>query len=284
MIRRILSNVFETTIQNENILYHNPFTNPETIPFGWLTNVAPCFPIKSSNIRILNDPHQFYEELLQFSSNASERITLASLYYGSGKLEKELVDKIMGNDNFKFKKVNVNILLDYTRGSRLSDNSRTTLLPLLKENSENCRISLYHTPVLRGTLKKILPQRWNELLGLQHMKLYIFDDNLLISGANLSNDYFTNRQDRYFLIKDKKLCDFYSGLIQKVQTFSFVMDKNNNINLNDDWKILPYEGNKSKFVEEAGDLVESYLLETKEAQNSHKTEGNGKLIKISCVI
>ena len=28
----------------------------------------------------------------------------------------------------------------------------------------------------------------------------MFDDSLIISGANLSGDYFTNRQDRYLLI------------------------------------------------------------------------------------
>lgn len=40
--------------------------------------------------------------------------------------------------------------------------------------------------------------------------------------ANLSNDYFTNRQDRYFLIEDcKELCDFYDELIRRVSEFSF---------------------------------------------------------------
>ena len=37
----------------------------------------------------------------------------------------------------------------------------------------------------------------NETVGLQHMKLYLYDDTVLISGANLSEDYFVNRQDRF---------------------------------------------------------------------------------------
>lgn len=41
---------------------------------------------------------------------------------------------------------------------------------------------LYHTPKLSGLLKSILPERTNEIVGLQHMKLYIFDDTVLISG------------------------------------------------------------------------------------------------------
>ena len=32
------------------------------------------------------------------------------------------------------------------------------------------------------------------IIGLQHCKIYIFDDSVIISGANLSHDYFTNRQ------------------------------------------------------------------------------------------
>lgn len=55
------------------------------------------------------------------------------------------------------------------------------------------KVFLYHTPKLRGLLRWLLPERYNELIGIQHMKLYIFDDSIIISGANLSHDYFTNR-------------------------------------------------------------------------------------------
>ena len=49
-------------------------------------------------------------------------------------------------------------------------------------------------------LKRKLPVRWNEVVGVQHMKIYIFDDELILSGANLSNTYFTDRQDRYLML------------------------------------------------------------------------------------
>ncbi|KAJ8942806.1 hypothetical protein NQ314_009943 [Rhamnusium bicolor] len=107
------------------------------------------------------------------------------------------------------------------------------------------------------------------------MKLYIFDDTLVISGANLSKDYFTNRQDRYFVIKDKRLSDFYSGLVNKVQRFSLRMDKHNKVGLCEDWQCLPYEGSKREFVEKAGDLIEQYLLETKNEQNRQNHQGFG---------
>ena len=39
--------------------------------------------------------------------------------------------------------------------------------------------------------------------------------------ANLSRDYFTNRQDRYHLFKSKELTDYYALLHQKLRTISY---------------------------------------------------------------
>lgn len=108
------------------------------------------------------------------------------------------------------------------------------------------------------------------------MKLYIFDDTLVISGANLSNDYFSNRQDRYYVIKDKKLTDFYCGLVKRVQKFSLQLDKNDNVKLCHGWKHLPYEGSKNSFVEEARNLVSDFILDAKDEQNPNQQSGNGE--------
>lgn len=79
--------------------------------------------------------------------------------------------------------VQVRILLDYMRGSRGKQNSRKMLEPLLKgQYGDRCKVFFYHTPKLRGIMKAMIPDRFNELIGLQHMKLYIIDDDLIISG------------------------------------------------------------------------------------------------------
>lgn len=44
--------------------------------------------------------------------------------------------------------------------------------------------------------RRLLPPRVREVVGVMHMKAFVFDDSLLLSGANLSNSYFTNRQVR----------------------------------------------------------------------------------------
>jgi len=83
-------------------------------------------------------------------------------------------------------KIRVHILLDYTRGSRGTLNSRVMLLPLLNrslEDNHEVQVALYHTPDLRGILKRFLPDRWNEGIGLAHMKIYVVDDTVIISGC-----------------------------------------------------------------------------------------------------
>jgi len=79
--------------------------------------------------------------------------------------------------------VQVRILLDYMRGSRGKQNSRKMLEPLLKSKyGDHCKVFFYHTPKLRGIMKTVIPDRFNELIGLQHMKLYMIDNDLIISG------------------------------------------------------------------------------------------------------
>ncbi|XP_069685138.1 CDP-diacylglycerol--glycerol-3-phosphate 3-phosphatidyltransferase, mitochondrial isoform X4 [Periplaneta americana] len=150
------------------------------------------------------------------------------------------------------------------------------LLPLLNKYKDLCQVSLYHTPVLRGLLHRLMPERYNEVLGLQHMKVYLFDDSLLISGANLSNDYFTNRQDRYVLIEDcGPLADFYDGLVSRVSEFSLQLDQGDQVHLHSSWKYHPYKGKKGEFKSAAKDRVWSYISSTMTQQQNHGISGTG---------
>lgn len=48
------------------------------------------------------------------------------------------------------------------------------------------------------------------MIGVQHAKAYIVDDNCILSGANLAGQYFTTRQDRYILLsRSADLSDYY---------------------------------------------------------------------------
>ncbi|XP_063704147.1 CDP-diacylglycerol--glycerol-3-phosphate 3-phosphatidyltransferase, mitochondrial [Culicoides brevitarsis] len=280
MIRRFFSTLFEyqaapldiwpgtapTTAKNG---FFGKFSSLESL--SWLNSCAPCFPVNGDKIKIIQIPSVFYETLVEKSSAAKFRIKLASLYLGTGQLEHNLVTAI--HENLRTNKnLSVDILLDFTRGTRGEINSKTKVLPLLQE-SEKCVLSLYHTPVLRGITKKLAPPRWNELIGVQHMKVYLFDDTVILSGANLSNDYFTNRQDRYVMIEDKNVADFYSDFLQKVQEFSLQVDKNGNEKLHETWKVSPYEGSHQDFAKAARKKVTDFFRETWEKQNLRNQQG-----------
>lgn len=180
--------------------------------FNWLYNLTPCFPVSACNINVITDPRTFYDTLCERFRNAKSRISIASLYIGTGDLERRLLEvtkeNVLKTDNLKF-----SVLLDYQRGTRGEVNSKSLLQGFVYDIPERCNVSLYQTPRLQGSLSKVLPSRYNELVGLQHMKLYIADDSVILSGANCSNDYFTQRQDRYVEIHDADLANFYSELI-----------------------------------------------------------------------
>lgn len=274
MLRRLYSSFIEQTGYfastsadinfTQGALTGGTFAIKRLESLDWLHGLSPCFALESSQIEIIQEPNLFYDQLLALCTNAKYRISIASLYLGNGNLEKDLVAGIDQNvkQNSDLK---VNILIDYARGTRGEINSKKMLQHLVNQ-SENVLLSLYHTPNLRGLTKKVVPARWNELVGLQHMKVYIADNTVIISGANLSNDYFTNRQDRYIVINDKHLSDFYFNLISKVQEFSLRVTSDFEVGLHPNWKISPYEGTKLDFVAKARELVGEYFTDTFETQ------------------
>ncbi|KAJ7425090.1 putative CDP-diacylglycerol--glycerol-3-phosphate 3-phosphatidyltransferase [Willisornis vidua] len=149
----------------------------------------------------------------------------------------------------------VSILLDYTRGSRGRKNSRTMLIPLLQRFPEKIRVSLFHTPNLRGLLRLLIPERFNETIGLQHIKLYLFDDNVILSGANLSDLYFTNRQDRYVLLQDSpEIADFFTELVDAIGDVSLQLQQDDTVQMMEGM-VHPYQGDKVAYCEIANRRV-----------------------------
>lgn len=182
--------------------------------------IAPRFEIEPSHIDILDSPSTFYETLKKKIKGARRRVYLSTLYIG--KTEHELIATINEalEDN---PDLEVSILTDALRGTRESPNAScaSLLAPLITSHGSRVKIAMFHTPNLKGWKKKYIPKRLNEGWGLQHMKLYGFDDEIMLSGANLSDDYFTNRLDRYHLFSSKDLTDYYAKIHDAVCELSY---------------------------------------------------------------
>ncbi|KAL9955415.1 hypothetical protein ACROYT_G036737 [Oculina patagonica] len=231
---------------------------------------APVFAVNGKDISVLHEPNQFFNTLKHNVSKAKQRIILASLYLGTGAKEQQLVECI--NEAVKRsaasdQSLNVEILLEHTRGSRGEHNSRTMLLPLVQNFTDAVKVSLYHSPSLRGLLKLLLPERFNETVALTHLKVYLTDDTLIMSGANLSADYFTNRQDRYIEIRNcPQLANYFHGLVSTVRSFSFHLQPDNTTKMSESFPVHPTKGfdRGKKFKAEAGKKVSEYMQKKKE--------------------
>ena len=248
--------------------------------FHFLHEMAPCFPINGDKVAVVETPSEFYQHLLEGIKSSKERIVLSALYLGTGGEEQKLLNCLF--DVLKEREeqnicMDVDLLFDCVRGSRGKINSKTMLLPLVQQygnpaSKTNLSVLLYHTPFLRGTVKQALPARFNEIVGLNHMKVFIFDDNFLISGANLSSEYFQQRQDRYIYFKNcHQLSDFFHSLVKAVGKFSYQLQSNGDVVLSDTFSCHPVTGDLNQFQTFAYDclnnVLKMYKKETSYYQN-----------------
>lgn len=228
----------------------------------------------------MKTPQDFFHGLLDHIENANKRIILSTLYIGTGPLENELVSAL--TKAVRERNVKLTILMDATRGQRPSlttkyyttnENklsSTTNLLePPLPYSSchflapltalPNVSILLYSHPSPCRWIRYILPNRWNEIFGVQHIKAYIFDDSVIMSGANLSHEYFTNRQDRTWIFKNfSNLANFYSDLIHNViSKFCYSLQSNGNLIANQ-YDILSISS--SSFRQQFHNALRTFLI------------------------
>ncbi|SCU78776.1 LAMI_0A05886g1_1 [Lachancea mirantina] len=185
-----------------------------------LSSFNPQFLFKRGEIDVLHSPEKFYETIKSKIASAEDRIFLASLYVGTS--EEELID-CLSSALSRNKKLKAYFLLDGLRGTRESPKacSASLLSRLVDEHGDRVDFRLYRTPALTRLKEALIPRRFNEGIGLQHMKIYGFDDEVILSGANLSKDYFTNRQDRYYCFKSKSFADYFFMLHQLVSGVSY---------------------------------------------------------------
>ncbi len=126
-------------------------------------------------LQTLSQPKQF-KEILDKLISSSNRVVLSSLYLGH----------------------------DLNKGTVMVDGQRARRSPLKHNNTW-----YYNT----NNYRKLLPFHLGELGELYHCKVYIFDNSVVLSGANLSHDYYTNRQDRYYIVNNHHFADTMDNMM-----------------------------------------------------------------------
>ncbi|KAF9463914.1 hypothetical protein BDZ94DRAFT_1257747 [Collybia nuda] len=180
----------------------------------------PAFSISPNNITILSKPREFYTLLVDMVRRAESRIFISSLYIGSGEIE--LVNALT-EELSKKPALQLHLHLDLNRSTRPGASSTAKLLlPLIHAYPKRVHVSLFRSPSLRGILAKLVPPRFNEGWGTWHAKIYGVDDEVMISGANLNESYFNNRQDRYIhFTSQPRLAQYCFDFLQTISTFSY---------------------------------------------------------------
>jgi len=150
--------------------------------------------VKTTAMEILYSPNAFYETLISLITGAQKRVSIATLYIGTGPVEERLLRTISDSG------VRSHILIDGLRGNRKERDCRSSISNIRKICPNACIHE--HVSEKFSGFAKLLPERIREIVGTQHMKIIVVDDHVIITGANLSDIYFNNRQDRYFVLRN----------------------------------------------------------------------------------
>jgi len=95
----------------------------------------------------------------------------------------------------------------------------------------------------------------------------------------LSNDYFTNRQDRYIVLENcERLCDYFESVIDAISEFSFYVNRQGKVvYLNKNARQHPFLGNQREFNESLSKKLKHLYKtfnSTNLSQSKHIDEAN----------
>lgn len=183
-----------------------------------LRPLCPVFAVPAHNIHFVREPGAYLATLERLIGGAKRRVALSGLYLGSDALSHRLVSAARARLDAPAPPA-MSLLLDHGRGLRRDGiaTSVDTAAPLLARGAS---VALWQTPHMRGW-KGALPVRLRELGGVQHMKVHVVDDAVVISGANMAASYFSTRQDRYVVIDDAAVSAFFLSLLDAVGRHSW---------------------------------------------------------------
>ena len=171
----------------------------------------------ADQIRFLKTPGAWHEHLLEQLERVKRRVVVSALYVGQDAREAELV-QAMAHALDRERDLRVTIVMDAKRATRSGkDNSLVALEPLLGDakRAERVHVQLWKTPRLTARMERLVPERMVEGVGVFHLKTAVFDDNVVLTGANWSQSYFTDRQDRYMLVEGNRgLADFQEATVK----------------------------------------------------------------------
>ena len=186
-----------------------------------LDRLAPRINLSGSQIRIITNPPDFHAALRAHIAEAEQHVFLSTLYIGR---EEHSLIACLRSALLARPALRVSILTDALRGTREAPSapcSASLLAGLAADFPARVEVRMYHTPTLNGWRKRLAPRRVDEGWGLQHMKAYGSERGVLLSGANLSRDYFVDRQDRCHAVDSARAAAWFAEVHKRMCRVSY---------------------------------------------------------------
>ena len=186
--------------------------------------------VRADDVELLETPAAFHRRLCEGVAGARRRIVLSSLYFGTRQpLERRLLS-LVAAAAARPDGPEILLVLDSLRSTRPVAPSSSSFAAdlaaalLAPPRGRRVRVALFHTPLLSSLARRLLPRRFDEIVGVQHAKCCVFDDEAIVSGANLSETYFSTRQDRYARFRSSpELADALAGFCEAVAAHSYAL-------------------------------------------------------------
>lgn len=182
---------------------------------------AASFRVPAHRITFINSPTDFLSELSVRAAAARRRIALSSLYLGGDSLSASLIQACqtaLDRRETLASAPSVRLVLDGSRAVRGAPSSSSVAAaePLLERGAN---LHLWQRPS-GPAWRRGGGGRLSELLGVWHAKVHVLDDAVILTGANLSESYFRDRCDRYVLIEDARVADYFAALLELTSSFA----------------------------------------------------------------
>ena len=148
----------------------------------------PQIAVAADQFQVLNSAKDFKSRILSLIANATQRIYLIALYLQDDEAGREILSALYAAKQ-RNPALDIKVFVDFHRAQRgligKGKQGGNHLMYQAMAARHEHQIEIYGVPV-----------KGRELLGVLHLKGFIFDDILLYSGASL-NDIYLHQQERY---------------------------------------------------------------------------------------
>ncbi|WP_163930856.1 CDP-diacylglycerol--serine O-phosphatidyltransferase [Paraferrimonas sp. SM1919] len=176
------------------------------------------FPLEGDQMQWIQDAKQMHQTLLSQIKHAKYRIYLVCLYLQDDEAGREVFQALIAAKKSN-PDLDIKLFVDYHRAQR----------GLIGEGEARGNNVMYREALAAAGVQfgvYGVPVKSREVMGVLHLKGFVFDDTVLYSGASINNVYMhyfdKYRIDRYYLIHNLSLADSFSQFINQ----HLLQDKN----------------------------------------------------------